>query len=61
MTKNTMTTMTVYLSVEAKRRFKALCALEGVSLGRKIEMITEEESPGRLVAAAAGDDAAFQY
>jgi hypothetical protein len=44
MAKDGMTQMTVYISVETKRRFKALCALEGVTLGKKIEQVVEDHS-----------------
>lgn len=41
-----MTQWTIYVSVEAKRKFKAICALEGLTLGQKIERLVEEhENP----------------
>lgn len=38
-----MVQMNVYLPEAAKRGFKALCALEGLSLGQKIEKIVDQE------------------
>jgi hypothetical protein len=48
MAKDGMTQMTVYVSVETKRRFKALCALEGVTLGGKIEQVVNDQEESVL-------------
>lgn len=42
--------MTIYLSVDAKNKFKAVCALDGIALGRKVEQIAEAEWQARLAA-----------
>ncbi len=35
--------MSIYVSEGVRRRFKALCALQGITLGGKIEQILERE------------------
>jgi hypothetical protein len=44
-----MTQMSLYVPVDVRRRYKALCALEGVTLGQKIEelLVREEEKRDR--------------
>jgi hypothetical protein len=35
--------VTISVTEETKRRFKALCAMEGIALSRKLEKFMEEE------------------
>jgi hypothetical protein len=44
-----MTQMSLYVPVDVRRRFKALCALEGMTLGQKIEELLLKEEAKQTV------------